>query len=55
MGEWTSSVLRQTVCSGEIASSMNNDTYIEWSLLWIEFHVPGHCKDKIKLEVIALR
>lgn len=25
---------------------MKRGTYIEWSLLWVEFHVPGHCEDK---------
>ena len=38
-----------------VSLSMNRDTYIQWSLLWIEFHVPGHCKDKNKSEVITLR
>lgn len=50
-------VLRDKPCALEEASmqvsNMNTDTYIQWSLLWIEFHVPGHCKEMNKLDVIV--
>lgn len=37
--------LERVVCTVGEVKSMSGDTHIERSLLWIEFHVSGPCKE----------